>query len=270
VVHSSSMALRVAAIQTDIVWEQPSANFERLAVKLRTAATAGAQLLVLPEMYSYGFSMATERIAEPPDGPSVAFLREQAVSLGVWVCGTVPERGAAHPGGDDSARPSNTFVLAQPDGKLHRYRKRHPFSFAKEHEHYLAGDELVTVEIEGLRTSLFVCYDLRFADDFWEVATSTDLYLVVANWPQRRREHWQTLLRARAIENQAWVVGVNRVGEGGDQVYSGDSTIIDPWGEVIATASRDETTLFADIDAERVADARSKFPVLADRRPRRG
>jgi predicted amidohydrolase len=258
------MTLRVAAIQTDIVWEQPSVNFERLAGKLRTAASAGARLLVLPEMYSYGFSMATDRIAEPPDGPSVAFLREQAMALGVWVCGSVPERNQPN-----AARPSNTLVLAQPDGNLHRYRKRHPFSFAKEHEHYRAGDELVTVEIEGLRTSLFICYDLRFADDFWELATRTDLYLVVANWPQRRREHWQTLLRARAIENQAWVVGVNRVGEGGDLVYSGDSTIIDPWGEIIATASRDEITLFADIDAARVLDARSKFPVLEDRRPRR-
>jgi predicted amidohydrolase len=255
------MALRVAAIQTDIIWEQPRANFERLASKLRTAATAGAQLLVLPEMFSYGFSMATERIAEPPDGPSVAFLREQAISLRVWVCGTVPERNHS-----DAARPSNTFVLAQPDGKLHRYRKRHPFSFAKEHEHYLAGDELLTVDIEGVRTSPFICYDLRFADDFWGLATRTDLYLVVANWPQRRREHWQTLLRARAIENQAWVVGVNRVGEGSDLVYSGDSAIIDPWGEVIATAARDEVTLLADIDVERVRDARSKFPVLADRR----
>jgi predicted amidohydrolase len=255
------MALRVAAIQTDIVWENPSANFERLETKLRTAATAGARLLVLPEMFSCGFSMATERVAEPPDGPSVAFLREQAKSLGVWVCGSVPERSEP-----DAKRPSNTLVLAQPDGKLHRYRKRHPFSFGKEHEHYLAGDDMLTVEIEGLRVSTFVCYDLRFADDFWNLATRTDAYVVVANWPQRRREHWQTLLRARAIENQAWMIAVNRVGEGGDQVYSGDSTIIDPWGEIIATASRDEVTLFADVDVERVTDARSKFPVLADRR----
>lgn len=255
------MALRIAAIQTDIVWEQPSANFHRLAAKLRTAATAGAKLLVLPEMFSYGFSMATDRIAEPPDGPSVVFLREQAQSLGVWVCGSVPERTTP-----DAARPSNTLVLADPAGKLHRYRKRHPFSFAKEHEHYQAGDDFVTVDVEGVRTSWFVCYDLRFADDFWQLATRTDLYVVVANWPQRRREHWQTLLRARAIENQAYVVGVNRVGEGGDLVYSGDSTIIDPWGEVLVTGSRDELTLFADVDAERVADARSKFPVLADRR----
>lgn len=253
--------LRVAAIQTDIAWEDPRKNFERLAVKLRAAASAGAKLLVLPEMFSYGFSMATERIAEPPDGPSVAFLREQATSLGVWVCGTVPERSTA-----DAPRPSNTLVLAQGDGTLHRYRKRHPFSFAKEHEHYLAGDELLTVEIEGLRTSTLICYDLRFAYDFWNLAPRTDLYVVVANWPQRRREHWQTLLRARAIENQAWVVGVNRVGGGGDLVYSGDSTIIDPWGEIIATASRDEITLIADLDVERVVDARSKFPVLADRR----
>ena len=255
--------MRVAALQTDIVWEQPEQNFERLVPQLRAAVGAGAQLIVLPEMYACGFSMATERIAEPVDGPSVSFLREQADALGVWLCGSVPERAP------DTARPANTLVLAGPAGVVHRYRKRHPFTFADEHLHYAAGDDTLTVEIEGVRTSLFICYDLRFADDFWALATRTDLYVVIANWPQKRREHWQTLLRARAIENQAWVVGLNRVGEGGGIAYSGDSMIIDPWGEIVVAASRDETMLLADIDASRVADARSKFPVLADRKPAR-
>jgi predicted amidohydrolase len=256
------MALRLAALQTEIVWEQPTANFARLVPKLREAAAVGAKLIVLPEMYACGFSMATGEIAEPPDGPSVAFLREQAEALGVWLCGSVPERATV-----EAERPSNTLVLARPDGTLARYRKRHPFSFADEHLHYAAGDDTLTLDIAGVRTSTFICYDLRFADDFWRLAPSTDLYIVVANWPQRRREHWQTLLRARAIENQAWVVGLNRVGEGNGVVYSGDSMIIDPWGEIVVAASRDETMLLADIDAERVADARQKFPVLADRRP---
>jgi predicted amidohydrolase len=256
--------MRLAALQTDIVWEQPRQNFERLEPKLAAAAAAGARLIVLPEMYACGFSMQTEHIAEAPGGPSVSFLQEQAAKLGVWLCGSVPERGS-----DSAERPANTLVLAAPDGATHRYRKRHPFTFAKEHEHYRAGEDTFTLDIEGVRTSAFICYDLRFADDFWGLATRTDLYLVIANWPRKRREHWQTLLRARAIENQAWVVGVNRVGEGGGIVYSGDSMIIDPWGEVVCAASRDETTLLADIDVERVREARTKFPVLQDRRPPR-
>ena len=257
--------MRLAALQTEIVWERPDANFEHLKPKLAAAAAAGARMIVLPEMYACGFSMNTQTIAEPPDGPSVEFLREQAASLGAWLCGSVPERAA--PG---SERPANTLIFAGPSGELYRYRKRHPFTFANEHEHYEAGFDTLTRTIEGVRTSAFICYDLRFADDFWGLAERTDLYVVVANWPQKRREHWMTLLRARAIENQAWVVGLNRVGEGGDIVYSGDSMIIDPWGEIVVSASRDEAMLLADIDVERVREARAKFPVLADRRPRGG
>ncbi|HVH97513.1 MAG TPA: carbon-nitrogen family hydrolase [Enhygromyxa sp.] len=251
----------VAALQTNIVWEDPQANFTRLRPKLAEAAAVGARLIVLPEMFSYGFSMNTAAIAEPPDGPSVTFLAEQARDLGVWICGSVPEFPSR-----EAERPANTLVLAGPNGERHRYRKRHPFSFANEHVYYIAGEDDLTVELEHVRVSTAICYDLRFADDFWALAEATDLYVVVANWPTRRREHWQTLLRARAIENQAWVIGLNRVGEGGGIEYSGDSMIIDPWGEVVCSASRDETMLLANIDAERVREARTKFPVLQDRR----
>ncbi len=135
------------------------------------------------------------------------------------------------------AKPYNTLVLASPHGQVVRYRKIHPFSFAKEHEHYGAGSDHITVDVEGLRCTLFVCYDLRFADEFWGRAEQTDAYVVVANWPERRRHHWTTLLQARAIENQAYVVGVNRVGHGNGLDYSGDSRIVDPWGEVLAAAA---------------------------------
>jgi len=253
----------LAALQTDIVWEDPQANFARLTPKLAAAAAAGARLIVLPEMYACGFSMNTGAIAEGPEGPSVRFLAEQARALGLWICGSIPER--QHP---TDERPANTLVFAGPGGEQHRYVKRHPFTFANEGAHYLAGARDLTIEIEGLRISAMICYDLRFADDFWALAERTDLYVIVANWPQKRREHWQTLLRARAIENQAWVVGLNRVGVGAGIDYSGDSMIIDPWGEVVCAASRDETMLLATIDGERVREARAKFPVLADRRAR--
>ena len=253
--------MRVAAIQSNIVWEDPEANFERLRPWVAAAAAAGARLVVLPEMFACGFSMATERVRETPDGPSARFLADQANQHGLWICGSIPESAAGE------ARPYNTLVLASPGGRvLHRYRKIHPFSFAGEHEHYGAGDLHVTVDIEGLRCTLFVCYDLRFADEFWGRAHDTDAYIVVANWPERRRRHWTTLLQARAIENQAYVVGVNRVGHGSGVDYSGDSRIIDPWGEILAAAAGGETMLLADIKPSVVQDARDKFPVLKDRR----
>ncbi|MBA3548597.1 MAG: carbon-nitrogen family hydrolase [Nannocystis sp.] len=253
--------MRVAAIQSDIVWEDPEANFARLRPWVAAAAAAGARLVVLPEMFACGFSMATERVREAPDGPSARFLAEQAAQHGLWICGSIPETAAGE------ARPYNTLVLASPGGQVsHRYRKIHPFSFAGEHEHYGAGDLHVTVDIEGLRCTLFVCYDLRFADEFWARAHDTDAYIVVANWPERRRRHWTTLLQARAIENQAYVVGVNRVGHGSGVDYSGDSRIIDPWGEILAAAAGGETMLLADIKPTNVQDARDKFPVLKDRR----
>lgn len=252
--------MRIAALQSDIVWEDPEANFERLRPWIATAATAGARLLLLPEMYACGFSMATERIAEPVGGPSGEFLRQQAKEHGLWIAGSLPERAKG------AERPHNTLLLAGPGGEEHRYRKIHPFTYAGEHEHYEAGSEHVTVEIEGLRCTLFICYDLRFADEFWVTAPRTDLYLVMANWPETRRHHWQTLLTARAIENQAYVAGVNRVGKGGKLRYSGDSRILDPMGNTLAAASEVETLLLAEVDPGRVAETRRTLPFLPDRR----
>lgn len=253
--------MRVAALQHDIVWEDPSANFERLAPRIAEAAATGARLVALAEMFSCGFSMESDRIAEPEAGPSEDFLRDQAGRHGVWLAGSVPQRP---PG---AARPCNTLLAVSPEGGVTRYRKRHPFSFAGEDRHYGSGDERVTLDLEGLRVTLSICYDLRFADDYWAAAAETDAYLVVANWPARRRLHWKTLLTARAIENQAWVIGVNRVGSGGGLEYAGDSRIVDPWGEAVATAAGIETLLTADVDPARARDARERFPVLRDRRP---
>lgn len=251
--------MKVAAIQHDIVWEDPKANFEALAPRIAEAAGAGARLVVLTEMYATGFSMRTEIAAEPVGGPASSFLVEQAQQHNTWVAGSVAER-------IDADLPFNTLVLAAPDGSVHRYRKIHPFTHAREHEHFAAGTEHVTVDVEGMRVTLFVCYDLRFADEFWATARDTDLYLVPANWPDTRRLHWSTLLRARAIENQAYVVGVNRVGSGGRLSYVGDSMIIDPMGEVLASAAGGEATLICDVDAAVVRETRNRFRFLQDRR----
>mgnify|MGYP001270277328 CR=1 FL=1 len=259
--------MRIAAVQHDIVWADRHANFDRLAPRIAAAAAAGAGLVLLTETFSTGFGFTEPGFEpEPEGGPSSQFLAAQAAEHGVWIGGTCPE---VRPG---ATLPSNSFVLAGPDGTQHRYRKIHPFSHAGEQRFVAAGDQLVTVAVDGLRVSLFVCYDLRFADEFWQLATGTDVYLVPANWPAKRREHWMALLRARAIENQAYVVGCNRVGtapssEGGSTLeYSGDSMIIDPLGQVLATASQVETTIVADVEPATVADVRDRFRFLQDRR----
>jgi predicted amidohydrolase len=253
--------VRIAAIQHDIVWEDRDANFAHLDGLIGDAAQQRAQLVVLTEMFSTGFSMDTERIAEPFDGPSARFVVEQATRRGVWVCGSAPE---VQPGDE---LPSNTLILAAPDGAVTRYCKIHPFSYGGEQEKYAAGSERVTVDVEGVRCSLFVCYDLRFADEFWAVAHHTDCYVVVANWPAARRDHWRTLLRARAIENQAFVVGVNRIGSGGGLDYAGDSAVVLPFGRTLeASDAAGEEILLHDVTADEVSEVRAKYPFLDDRR----
>jgi len=253
--------MKVAAVQHDVVWEDRDATLARLEPQLRAAAGTGARLVVLTEMFPTGFSMEPERVAEPEGGPTTEFLRTQAGELGVWLAGSVP----VNPAG--GGRPVNRLFLAGPGGELHHYDKIHPFTYSGEHEHYGAGTERLTVEVEGVRITLFVCYDLRFANEFWAEAAGTDCYVVVANWPAARRAHWQALLVARAIENQAYVVGVNRVGADGNGLeHLGDSRIVSPMGELLATAAGAETMLLADVDAAEVAATREKFAFMPDRR----
>jgi predicted amidohydrolase len=248
----------IAAVQHDIVWEDRDANFDRLAPQVARAVGAGAELVLLTETFSTGFSM-TPGIGEPEGGPSSQFLAAQAAEHGVWVAGTCPEIDT------DGELPYNSFVLAGPDGTAHRYRKLHPF--ASERDRFRSGEGPVTVQVGDLRVTPFICYDLRFADVFWQAGPGTDVFLVPANWPSARRHHWTTLLQARAIENQAYVVGGNRVGTAGDGTeHTGDSRIISPMGELLATASGVETIVLADVDPAEVAATRDRFRFLADRR----
>lgn len=254
--------MKVAAVQHDIVWEDATATHAHVAPLIAQAAGEGARLIVLSEMFATGFSMRPERVAEHEGGPSEEFLLAQAQIHDAYLLASIAQRGS-----DGAYR--NNAVLAAPDGTVAaRYAKIHPFSYAHEDEHYAAGSNFVTVQVDDLRVSLFICYDLRFADEFWALAHDTDLYVVPANWPERRREHWKALLRARAIENQAYVMGVNRVGIDGNGVtHSGDSAIIDPLGTVLATpAEHSEQVVTAQVGADVVSQTRTKFPFLADRR----
>ncbi len=252
--------MRIAAIQSDIEWEDHETNRRRYSDRLWAAAGAGANLVLLPEMFPTGFSMAAEEIAEPADGTSVAWMVDQASTHDVHLAGSMATL-------QEGGKPTNRLVLAGPDGVVGHYDKIHPFTYSREGDHYDGGSSFLTAQVGGLRTTFFICYDLRFADEFWATAADTDLYVVVANWPRTRRHHWQTLLTARAIENQAYVAAVNRVGtDGNDLDYAGDSMIIDPMGNVLASASEGETILMADVDAAEVERVRTRFPFMADRR----
>jgi predicted amidohydrolase len=258
--------MRIAAVQHDIVWEDREANFERLAPQVARAVGAGAELVLLSETFSTGFSM-TPGIGEPEGGPSSQFLAAQAKEHDVWVAGTCPEveEGIGGQGGEVKALPYNSFVLAGPDGSTHRYRKLHPF--ADERNRFRSGEGPVTVQVGDLRVTPFICYDLRFANVFWQTGPNTDVFLVPANWPSTRRHHWTTLLQARAIENQAYVVGCNRVGTAGDGTeHTGDSRIISPMGDLLATASGVETIVLAEVDPAEVAATRDRLKFLPDRR----
>lgn len=252
--------MKVAAIQHDIVWADREANFERLESMVRSAHAQGAEFIVLSEMFSTGFVVDDSDIGEPLNGPSSQFLTRLSTELNVVICGSCPE---VHP---DDARPFNSLVVAMPDGATHRYNKIHPFTYGGEDKHFRAGDSFLTLTINNIRVTFFVCYDLRFADEFWACARDTDVYVIPANWPQSRREHWMALLRARAIENQAYVIGCNRVGEGGGLQYAGDSMVIDPLGVVLSQGDNSESTLMANVEANIVSDVRGKFPFLQDRR----
>jgi predicted amidohydrolase len=252
--------MRIAGIQTDIAWEDPPENFRRVRGMARDAAARGARLLVLPEMFATGFSMDSELVAGV-GGKTRSFLATLARELDVFVLG-----GYGEPA---TPRPANACSIFDPQGEeiLH-YRKIHPFSMAGEDLHYLAGNALATVEVEGVRVTPQICYDLRFPEPFRAAASGTDLFCVVANWPETRRRHWSLLLRARAVENQAHVLGVNRVGSGDGLVYTGDSALLDPMGDLVAGAREGEPGLvLGEVSADEVRRIRERFGFLDDRKP---
>lgn len=257
--------MRVAGIQADLVWESPELNRQKLQPRIEAAAGhVGARLIVLPEMWPTGFSMRPEAVAEPEGGPSERFLVQMALKTGAAVAGSVAQTSPAW------AKARNVFLCALPDGTVRRYAKIHPFRYGGEAERYEAGEAVETFVIDGVRVTPFVCYDLRFPELWALAAPATDLFVVVANWPATRAQHWRALLVARAIETQAYVLGVNRVGSGGGLVYDGESALISPFGELRAggpTRVGEETTIEDDVSAEEVAAVRAKFPFLADRRP---
>ena len=253
----------VAGFQMDIVWENPEANFKkvRAATKSLVAGPAGRpKLLVLPEMFATGFSMNASKVAEWAP-KTRAFLADLASTFGLAVLGGFAEEG--------DTLPANACALFDSNGQeiLH-FRKLHPFSLAKEDRFYQAGATIGTTQVAGTRVTPFICYDLRFPEPFRPAAEGTDLYCVVANWPAKRREAWSTLLRARAIENQAYVLGVNRVGEASGEPHAGDSVLVDPMGKIVGEVpSFKEGWVVGTVEPREVVKTRRKLSFLKDRNP---
>jgi predicted amidohydrolase len=249
----------IAGIQLDPVWENPDASIRRVEPLAERAAADGARLVVLPEAFATGFSMRSSAMAE--HAPVIRdFLAGLAVRLDVWVLG-----GYIEPGND---RPVNACSLVSPDGKERSHsRKIHPFSLAGEHLHFEAGDRVPTADVEGLRVTPLICYDLRFVELFRAAADDTDCFVVIANWPEQRSHAWRTLLAARAIDCQAYVLGVNRVGMADGHPHRGDTTLVDPMGAAIATLADRTGVVSGEVDPGDVAQVRTRYPFLRDRRP---
>jgi predicted amidohydrolase len=245
--------MRVTILQRDIVWGEPITNIERADKAI--SENAGADLYILPEMFSTGFCTLPEGIAES-EGLSLDWLKAKAAAMNAAIAGSVAT--------EEQGKYYNRFYFVKPDGSVEYYDKRHLFTYGGEHNHYTAGDKRVVVEWRGVRILLEVCYDLRFP--IWSRNRGDyDMIIYVASWPTPRVEAWKALLVARAIENQCYVAGVNRVGDDPNCTYCGGSSIIDPYGRHMAIcADNCECEVSAEIDIEALEAFREKFPVLKD------
>ena len=247
--------LQVALVQTTLVWHDRQANFEHFELLLEQAR--GADLIVLPEMFTTGFTMESVIMAEPENGPATKWLRTQAKKYDAVVTASVIIQAA-----DGSYR--NRLLWARPDGEVLHYDKRHLFRMAGEHRHYTCGESQVLFEHKGWRIRPLICYDLRFP--VWSCdAQDTDLLLYTANWPAARRLHWNRLLPARAIENLCYVAAVNRVGTDGKGFgYSGDSQILDFQGESLIATGEADGVFKVNLSAAELAAYRTRFPANLD------
>ncbi len=248
-------SLTVSLIQTATHWHDPAANRD-LFDDWFTGLPADSELVLLPEMFSTGFTMSSREVAEVMGGPTTRWMQQRAVELGRVLCGSVVIR--------DGDRYVNRFCWATPDGEIQHYDKRHRFRMAGEHEHYDAGGARIVFELDGWRVCPMVCYDLRFPVWFRNRG-DYDLLLCVANWPAVRRDAWNALLRARAIENQAYVAAVNVVGDDGNDVaYVGDSSVYGPEGETLVAPSGAPGIFSHTLDKAALDDYRAAFPAWQD------
>lgn len=246
--------MKVTILQRDIVWADPAENVRRADEAID--CNPGSDVYVLPEMFSTGFCTQPEGIAEPAENETVRWMKTKSQQTGAAIAGSI----AIH----EDGKFYNRFHFVTPDGNITTYDKKHLFTFGGEHKRFTAGSERVIVTYKGFRILLEICYDLRFP--VWSRNKGDyDMIIYVASWPTPRVEAWKILLTARAIENQCYVVGVNRVGEDPGNNYCGGSRVIDPYGQIMAECEDGkEMEATAKVDMEVLEAFRAKFPVLDD------
>lgn len=256
--------LTITTIQADLRWEDREGNLARFE-KAINGINQKTEVVILPEMFSTGFSMQAEKLAEPMDGTTMEWIKKTAARHKIILTGSVIIR--------DNGHFYNRLIWMLPNGQFGYYDKRHLFAYAGEHEQYTPGNRRLIASVKGWRVNLQVCYDLRFP--VWARQSITakdgqmqpeyDLLVYMANWPDRRSHAWRTLLQARAIENQCYVVGVNRVGvDGNGHRYLGDSMVVGPMGDVLYSKKDDEDVHTLTLDKNELHAVREKFPFWKD------
>jgi omega-amidase len=265
--------LTITTIQSALYWEDKAANLKMFEEKINSIK-ARTEIVVLPEMFSTGFSMNPQILAEKMDGPTIQWMKKIAVEKKLILTGSL----IIEDKDESTNQPAyfNRLVWMLPSGNYGVYDKRHAFAFAGEDEHYTTGKKRLIASVKGWRVNLQICYDLRFP--VWARQTPStreerdsgieveyDLLVYVANWPERRNHAWKTLLQARAIENQCYVVGVNRFGTDGNGIYySGDSMVIDPLGEILYQKMHEEDVYTITLQKEKLEEVRKRFPFWLD------
>ncbi len=258
--------LTITVIQTNLHWEDKAANLKMLEEKINSIREK-TEIVVLPEMFSTGFSMKPEQLAETMDGETVLWMRKIAATKKIILTGSIIIEEGGHY--------FNRLIWMLPNGQYGVYDKRHLFAYAEEDKHYSAGTKRLIASVKGWKVNLLVCYDLRFPVWARQAPLSArrgeggeaeyDLLIYVANWPEKRIHAWKTLLQARAIENQSYAVGVNRVGKDANDIqYNGESMIIDPMGEVLYTKKNEEDIFTITLDKNHLQTVREKLPFLKD------
>ena len=252
--------LTITGIQTILHWEDPAANLNMLEEKINSISSK-TEIVILPEMFSTGFSMKPDELAETMDGETVKWMKRIAAAKKIILTGSVII--------EEGGKFFNRLIWALPNGQCGVYDKRHLFAYAGEDEKYTPGTKRLIASVKGWKINLLVCYDLRFPvwarQQAQEEGPEYELLIYVANWPERRIHAWKTLLQARAIENQCYVVGVNRVGKDGNDIYySGSSMVVDPLGEVLYQKENDEDIFTITLPKQKVDEIRSKLPFWKD------
>ncbi|MFD1361712.1 carbon-nitrogen family hydrolase [Lentibacillus salinarum] len=259
------MKKKMALIQMDVTYGDPKVNFARVSKWVMDAASTGADIIVLPELWDTGYDLERLDVLADKDAKATTeFLSDLAKQLNVVIIG-----GSVAEESKDGMK--NTMLVIDRNGELiQTYSKLHLFQLMDEHLHLVEGHDAADFELEGVPSAGFICYDIRFPEWLRKSAVNgAKVMYVVAEWPKPRIDHWRVLLQARAIENQCYVVACNRVGADPKNEFGGMSLVVDPWGEIVAEGGSEEKMVLAEIDLNKVDDVRQQIPIFRDRREER-